>query len=305
MKDPEFLLYRLNFVDRETLFHNPVRSNEDLVRVLLEAISERSDFPQHSYRSRWKWSLRDLRVGSTIAKDRNFVVLTFAHETISRSGKIVSPSGVSLGTSAFSPPLAQTADVIIDMDRHIVAIEDVASIMQQHRKWLQAMETILGQAAHWAAFSSMVRLVPIPPREAVYAKIRRLTRVTRIQTTLAVPNPDLNPLFAELYEAMQRGGIRDLTQDMRSERGLNMEKGTLPSATLEMALDGYRNGNIHLRGYTADNRPEKFTIRDDVARIENLRGYTEAVRDLSSTKGVPSRAAGMILDKIDEMFPRP
>ena len=48
---------------------------------------------------------------------------------------------------------------------------------------------------------------------------------------------------------MDRGGIRDLTQDMRSERGLNMEDKTLPRSTLEMALDGYRNGNIHLRGY--------------------------------------------------------
>ena len=93
MNPPEFLLYRLNFVDRETLFQNPVRSNEDFFRVLQQAIGERADYRQKSPRSSWKWSLRDLRVGHTVGKSRNFVVLTFAHETISKSGKIVSASG--------------------------------------------------------------------------------------------------------------------------------------------------------------------------------------------------------------------
>lgn len=305
MRDPEFLLYRLNLVDRENLFLNPVRNNEDLIRVLQEAVTERADYPQHSRQSSWKWSLRDLRVGSTAAKGRNFAALTFAHQTVSKFGKIVSASGVSRGTSAFSPPLAQTIEIIIDMDRHIAAVEDVASIMQQRRKWLQAIEVILGQAARWAGFSSAARLIAIPPREAIYERIRNLTRITRIQTTLSVPNPDLNPLFKDLYAAMADGRIREMTQDIRSERGLNMADGTLPSSTLEMALDGYRSGNIHLRGYTAANRLEKFTIRDDVARIENVRGYVEALSDLSSTKGVASRAAGLILDKIDAMFPRP
>lgn len=304
MKTSGFLLYRLNFVDRIDLFQRPISTEQDFIKVVELAATQEFDVAKQGTRSGYKWALRAVTVGSIEEEDRQFVAVTFSCEVTSRRGPIITADGITQGTSTYSPPPATLVQILIDVKRHILAIESVPSVIQTRAGWKRSLETILSTAAWKLEFTSQIRLDPVVPEEVVMSRLKSFERVTRLRVTLSIPNPDLGPSYQRLYDEMKEGGIRELTEDMRNERGLNLAPETLPQAALDMALNGYKKGKIHISGYRNGQRDD-FTLADDVARIE-----VEQVRDFVEgyAAGQPSSAvkrfAQAIIKKIDEDMAR-
>lgn len=230
--------------------------------------------------------------------------MTFSREVTSRKGPIITPGGVAHGISTLSHPSATLVRILIDLKRHICAVEDVPGVIQARSGWKTSLQTILNTAAWKLLFKSMIRLTPVVPAETVAVRIKSFEKVTRLRVTLSIPNPDLGPSFQRLFDDMKGGGVRELTQDMRNERGLTVEPDTLPQAALDMAMTGYRKGKIHLYGYR-DGQKDSFTVADDVARIEigEARDLTEGNVSGQGSSSL-KRFAQTIMERIDESLSR-
>jgi hypothetical protein len=301
MKTSGFLLFRLNFVDREDLFPNPIANDSDFIRVVEKAATEEFDVVKQGKRTSFKWALREVSSGHVDQENRPFISVTFSCEVMSRKGFIVTPGGIAHGISTLSPPSATLVRILIDLKRHVCAVEDVPGVIQAHSGWKNSLQTILNSTAWKLLFKSMIRLTPVVPAETVAVRLKSFEKVTRLRVTLSIPNPDLGPSFERLYNEMKQGGVRELSQDMRNERGLTVSPDTLPQAALDMAMTGYRKGKIRLYGYNKDGQRDNFTVADDVARIE-----IEEAPDLTEghTAGQGSSAlkrfAKAVISKIDE-----
>ena len=295
-----FLLFRLNFVDRQDLFQKPIASDADFIKVIELAATQDFDYARQGPRSSYRWALRAVNIGSVEEGNRPFIDVVYSCEVTSRRGPIITPKGITQGTSTVNPPSATLVHVLIDLKRHIFAIQDVTSVIQARASWRKSFETILDSAAWSLGFTSMIRLNPVVPAEVLATSIKSFDKVTRLRVTLRLPNPDLGPSFQRLYEEMQKGGVRELTEDMRNERGLTLEPETLPQAVLDMAVKGYRKGKIHLYGYK-DGQRDEFTVADDVARVEvsEVRNFIEGYAAGQSSATV-KRFAQAIIQKIDE-----
>jgi hypothetical protein len=143
----------------------------------------------------------------------------------------------------------------------------------------------------------VIRLDPVIPAEVVTNRLKSFDRVTRLRVTLRIPNPDLGPSFKRLYDEMVQGDVRELSEDMRNERGLKLEPNTLPQAALDMAIQGYRKGRIHVYGYR-DREKADFTITDEIARVE-IEGYAAGQRSPAV-----KRFAETIMQRIEENIRR-
>lgn len=304
MKTLGFLLFRLNLVDRADLFQSPIQGDSDFIRVLSAAATEEFDVTKQGPRSGYKWALREVISQSVDELERPFVAVTFSREVLSRRGPIVTAEGIRHGTSTVSPPSATLVRILIDLRRHICAVEEVPSVVQSHSGWRSCLQDILNSAAWKLGFTSMVHLDPIIPREVVSGRLSSFDRVTRIRVTLRLPNPDLGPSYRRLYDEMQRGGVRELSQDMRNERGLDLEPETLPRSALEMAMSGYRKGKVRVYGYVGEQRAD-FTVTDDVARIEitDLRSFAEGYAAGTRSSAV-KQFAKVLIERIDEAIGR-
>jgi hypothetical protein len=129
MKTSGFLLFRLNFVDRQDLFQKPIASDADFERVVELAATEEFDVAKQGSRSGYRWALREVTSGSTDEDNRPFIAVTLSCQVTSRRGPIVTAEGIRLGTSTVSPPSATLVRIIVDLRRHIFAIEDVPSVI--------------------------------------------------------------------------------------------------------------------------------------------------------------------------------
>lgn len=150
----------------------------------------------------------------------------------------------------------------------------------------------------------MIRLDPVIPAEVVTNRLKSFDRVTRLRVTLRIPNPDLGPSFKRLYDEMVQGDVRELSEDMRNERGLKLEPNTLPQAALDMAIQGYRKGRIHVYGYR-DREKADFTITDEIARVEiaELQDFIEGYAAGQRSPAV-KRFAETIMQRIEENIRR-
>lgn len=304
MATSDFLLYRLNLVDRQDLFtQKPITADSELLQVIEEATKDSYDIPRQGKRASYKWSLRNVILES-VDDGRDVIIFTLSREIASRRGLIVTAKGLAPGTSTFNPPPATPVRVLIDLSRHLVAVEEVPSIIQAHTGWTGILETILSQAAWNLGLTSVLRLNPVVPTDAIEARLRAFDRITRLRLTLRIPNPDLGPSFRPLYDQMEHGGVRELTQDMRNERGLKMDPESLAREAIEMALRGYRRGNVRVYGFR-DGTKDEFIISDGVARvqIEELRDFVEAYA-AGQTSAQVRRFAEAIIQRIDENIRR-
>jgi hypothetical protein len=275
-------------VDREDLFQRPVSRDDDLIRIVEAAASEQFDVPQQGPRRGYKWALRNVVADFLDEEsDRRFINVTFSREIASHRGPIITSDGIIQGTSTLNPPAATLVRILIDLKRHIFAIEDVPSVIQAHTGWKAKLQSILATAAWHMGFSSLFRLDPVAPKDTVEMSLRSFEKLTRLRVTLSIPNPDLGPSFQRLYDEMKKGGVRELAQDMRNERGLNIGPDTLPRAAIDMGLTGYRKGKIRFYGLK-ENKKEEFVVADDVSRIqiEEVRGYINGYVAASPNAGV-------------------
>lgn len=295
-----FLLFRINLVDRENIFSKPIPNDEALERVIQAASSPSFDVERTGRRSAYRWSLREATPGEIEEVGRRYVFVKFTCETLSRHGQIVTPERVIEGTSVLNPPSALVAAVVIDLGRHVIAVEEVSQMIQTRGGWKKHLETILNSAAWEFRYTSMVQLTPVVPADEVALQLERFQKLTRLRMTLRIPNPDLGPSFKRLFEDMKQGGIREMTQDMKNEQGLAVQGDTLPRAALDMALTGYRKGDIHVYGYR-DGHLDAYRITQDVIRVEleGILDFIEGYAAGSQDKAVKNFAKRLI-SRIDE-----
>jgi hypothetical protein len=71
MKASGFLLFRLNFVDREDLFAKPIATDSDFIQVLEEAATEEFDVIKQGRRTGFKWALREVKFESNDQANRH------------------------------------------------------------------------------------------------------------------------------------------------------------------------------------------------------------------------------------------
>jgi hypothetical protein len=231
-------------------------------------------------------------------------MVTFARGTISKLGPTVTSTGIEIANSESTPPLAQNTLVVVDLKRHIVAVE-YASILMQSEVWRKQFEAVLNQAVGAAGFTSYIRLEAITLPEKLNEEISTFEKVTRITLTLAIPNPDIGPTFKRLYDEMNQGQIRELKQDMSNQGGMNVEPGSLPRASIDMALGGYREGKISVDG-VRNGVGVNVSIGgkdDEIARIkiEGLREYVDGLHDGSSSSET-KKVMRLLLQKVDELL---
>ncbi len=299
MNSTDFRLYRLNFVDRISLFANRLSSNQDIFQVMSSAGTERFDIAREGTRSGSRWSLRNVVMLKSDEELRPYISALFSHETTWRFGTTVTPESVVVGRATITPAPAVTAQVFLDLGRHIVAIEDVPALMQKRKGWKGSLQLILNTAAHDERYTSRFSFEEIPPKQVLEQGLSTFEKVTRIRATLRIPNPDLSPVFQPLFDEMQSGKVRQLSQDIRNEDGLDLTPEKLPKMTLDMAVSGYRDGTIRVSGYK-DGKKDKLIVGQDAARI-SLRDFVHGYEAGASNQEA-SRMAKAIQGKIDELL---
>jgi hypothetical protein len=300
MRNVEFLIYRLNYEHEETLFPNPIRSDESLLRVFEFATSPEFDLERSSRRAGVRWSLREFHEITDEELGRLFVV-TLAKSELFRRGNVVTTAGIETGVSEPNPPLADTILILVEVKRHALAVEYDSSIMYSD-EWHKQLERMLHAAARRLEYTTQIKVEPVPPRERFEAQFRKFQRVTRLRMTLRIPNPDIKPTFERLYKQMQAGRIRELTQDIRNPDGLNVSDDSLPRESLEMALSGYKAGTVHVTG-VADGHRKTINFGEAVTQteVEGIREYVRGIADGSTSPEV-KKAARAIIRKVNEIL---
>lgn len=301
----DFLLYRLNYEHKPNLFQEQLEFDGQLIEVLRNAIDPAGDVVKSRTTSGYQWSLREFHLDAVDDSDgRVCVVLTLARSSLYRAGVMVTDSGFENAISTSSPALAERIIVMLDLKRHLFAVEYNSALMQSDT-WRKELERILTRSSHSKGFYTKILLIPVPPREEVEVRLRRFQKITRVQLTLSLPNPDINSTYERLYREMVEGDVQQLKQDMSNPNGLKFEESSLPNASLNMAMNGYKRGKIKIRGIN-NGKPESITIGDDVTRAEvyGVREFAEGISRGSSDSNV-KRAIRAILKKLDEVLLEP
>lgn len=248
----EFELYRLHALDKSNLFNcddEPIRSDEDVARVIERSTASQFDLDRDSGRTAYRWSLRDFTrrvVSGTEARPLIGVIL--ARSLVTQIGPTVTDTGIQEGTvSKASPPLATPLYLLFDMARHLVAVE-FNSILMGTDVWRSTLHEIFDAAAVSLKFRSTLRLEAVPETAAILGAFASFSRLTRLRLVLRLPNPELSRFTKKLKEEMEAASIREYKQDMSNPGGLSQREDALPFASAAMAQDGYKVGEVLMEG---------------------------------------------------------
>jgi hypothetical protein len=300
-KNFEFEIYRLNVSqERPLLFKNDskyLEADKDIERILklstASKFSETITGPKNTY----SWTIRNFTKISQ-SKDVDQVIgITIARSTLEQEGSIVTSGGIKSGFSVPEPPLADTLQLFFYLDRHLVAVERHTNLTQSNR-WINILKKITEAAAKDLNFLGYLDLEPVPGHDEILNTFRSFSKLTRFRIILRLPNPELSRYSQELFDQMQKGGIREYTQDMKSPRGLNKDKGNLPHANAEIAQNGYKKGSVKFEGYENN----KFITKETGTKA--TRGSIGHLRDFVnkfSPKTKLSEAKDICLSVIKEI----
>lgn len=120
-----------------------------------------------------------------------------------------------------------------------------------------------------------------------------------------MPNPEMSRLTERIKKDMEDGGIREYLHQMYNPGGLNTSKDALPYAAASLAQAGYKEGEVVLEG-TRDGKREKVKtgLKAERASIQRARDYVDGA--LANAKSKEAKGIlKLILDRIDELVPRP
>lgn len=252
-------------------------------------------------KSGFRWALRQFHRVADEELNRQIAFLTLARSEVYRRGPVVTSEGIEDAVSEPRPPLAHMALIMVDFDRHIFAVEYSALLMSSE-EWHKQLERRLDRAARKIGYTTRLRLEPVPPREQFEAQFKQFERVTRLRLTLRIPNPDITPTFERLFREMKEGGVREFSEDMRNVEGLNVSGNTLPRASLDMALSGYKKGTVRVTGLiNGDFRTLEVGEEISRAEVDGVRDYIEGMAAGSNSPEV-RKAMRAIIRKIDEVL---
>jgi len=301
-----FDLYRLNIEDVEDLFiegePRRIRFDKDLRSLFQNACEASHDQIQDTKTAKFKWSLRAYADLTDLADGRELIHFILARSLLEKDGVSVTDLGLTSSTSISSPPLASTAVCLIDLSRHLVAIEHTGELAQT--AWLDFFHKIISAAARSLNWWSIIALTPIPDQNNIVELLLSFQRVTRMKVTLRIPNPELNRYTKMVYEDLKRSGIREFTQDMKSPEGLARTENSRPLASAVLAEQGYRKGEVTIEGL----RNDTFEIArsGEEATRGVVKGLRDFVRGLSATAKTKETKAAIaaIFAEIDRIHPQ-
>jgi hypothetical protein len=300
----QFELYRLHTLDKTNLFNvnDPqITTDGDYVRVFQHSTSNEFDRQTETERATFRWSVRDFIDFRDLAPEaRPTVGFVLARSTVSQIGSAVTDEGIRNETlSESSPPLATTVGILVDLKRHLAAVE-YASALMTTSVWRSILHEIFDLASGAANYRSSIRLEPVPETEEVLSAFASFSRLTRLRVVLTLPNPELTRFTAKLKAEMEHGGIKEYKQDMRNPAGLSQAQDGLPFASAAMAQDGYKIGEVLLEG-VRDGRKKivKTGRRAARATIERIR---DVVREAFSGDRLRAQPAVLsILAEVDRI----
>lgn len=300
-----FSLFRLNIVDAEDMFpadlSNRLRGNEAIRRILEFSTDSEFDAIQETRTAVFEWSLRGYLDLTEFAPGREIVHLVLARSLLKKDGLIVTDDGISHGTSSSYPPLASAAVVLFDLSRHLVAVEHTGELSQT--AWKDFLEKILSSVVFSQGMMSQIALEPVPEKDGIVGLFLSFDRVTRMKLTLRLPNPELNRYTKALYDDLVRGGIREVTQDMKNPNGMSKAEDARPYASAVLAEQGYKVGDVYMEGLKGD-KFEQVTSGSDAVRgsVKSLRDFVRGLSQNLNTKEA-NKAVTAIMTEIDRIHP--
>lgn len=306
IKGFSFNLYRINIVDYDSLFldnsFQPIRSDDDLINLIKRACNPAFDIEQKTRKSIFAWSLREFKEYAPTSGGRKLVSAILSRSIISKSSLIVTDDGIVSGTSASTPPPANTAIIFFDLERHLAAVEHNGELFQT--SWRDFFEKIISRSAIGAESSSSISLEPVPEKNGIIGTFRSFEILTRFKITLRIPNPELNRYTKSLYEDLRESDIREYTQDMKNPRGISKNEASRPFASAAIAEQGYKDGEAHFEGIR-DGKFEKVSSGAEAAQgnINSIRDFVRGIQSTSKTKEA-QRALSEIMKEIDRIHPR-
>jgi hypothetical protein len=277
--------------------------DEQILEVLQKAASADFDWTQETKKAAYKWSMRQFIDYGPLAVRGHIASVVLAKSTLKKDGIIVTDEGITSGTSDATPPLASTMMLFFDMQRHLVAVEYHGEL-SQNKKWKKAFSKIVVNAANAMHMSSSLILEEVPEKHEIIKLFKSFDRLTRLKVYLRLPNPELSRYTKALYEDLQNGGIREYLQDMKNPSGLSKKEQTRPFASVALAEEGYKSGEVLFEGLK-EGRFTKVKSSEEAARgtLEILKDYVRGIAANAKAKET-RHVLSAITDEIDRLHPK-
>lgn len=280
-----------------------IREDIQIIDVIKNATNPKFDITKENPKSLFRWSVREITNYGSSESRGTIVSVVLARSILEQEGQVVTHDKIVTGTSAGSPPLAETAIIFFDMSRHIAAVEYNSSLARS-RQWKTSIATIFLNSASSLNLTSSIQLEEIPEKHEIMKLFYSFNVLTRLRVHLRIPNPELSRYTKNLYEDLQEGGIRDYVQDMKNPNGISTEKEARPHASASLAQAGYKDGDVIFEGYK-DRKYRTVKSSEDAARgkVDIIKDYVRGISANAKTKETQTVLVA-ITQEIDRLHPR-
>lgn len=300
-----FDLFRLNIEDSSDLFIDKdpkrLRGDADIRKLLEVSCDAENDQIQNTRSAVFKWSVRSFVDLTELTGERELIHIVLARSVLEKDGMSVTDEGLTNSTSISYPPLASTIVCLLDLSRHLVAVEHTGDL--SNTAWRDFLHKIFESAARSLEWWSTIELEPVPAHNGIVDLFLSFQRVTRMKVTLRIPNPELNRYTKSVYEDLKNSGIREITQDMKSPGGLSKSPDARPFASAVLAEQGYKKGGVTVEGVRNDTF-EVAQSGHEAARgvVKGLRDFVRGINANLRTKEAKAAIAA-ICAEIDRVHP--
>lgn len=309
-RDFIFDLYRLNVRQESGPGHQAlpfegiklVQSDEDIVKILAHACHPIFARPDEVPTGTYTWSLTNFAELAAKGEDTGQIIgFQVTRSTVQKVGPTPTQDGRTVvGRSDIVPPQSVMAQAICRLDKHLMVIEVFTEFMQSG-KWLEMLHGIVDAAAEDLGYLSRLKFEVKPKTSEIESAFRSFDRLTRLQVTLWLPNPEVPDDAKAFYDELVNGGIRKFRQDMSNPNGLNRDPGRLPHAAISIAQAGYKEGELVFEG-EKDGEIQEIKTGTNPSRGE-VRQVRDIVRGMhiATTDPETKRALKALLREIDRI----
>lgn len=303
----EFEIFRMNVVNEigpDDMLGGRITKDIDILGVLKTASSAAYDFEQVTPTARYRWSIREVTLfrEDGVAPSSQVVGLTYSRSTVQQQGETVTDDGVTATRSEITPPLSTSIRLFFHMERHMVAVECDAVLLASGM-WRKNFQAITKGACQANNFYASILLEPLPQTNEILSTFKSFSKIRRLRVKLLLPNPELTRRTKSLYDDMKEGGIREYLQDMHNADGISKSEDMLPYATVSMAQQGYKDGEVLIEGVRG-GKSESVRTGLHAARtaIDTLKDYVRGMHATARTVEA-QRVTQEIIGEIDRIAP--
>jgi hypothetical protein len=152
--------------------------------------------------------------------------------------------------------------------------------------------------------TSSLLLEEVPEKHEIIKLFRSFERLTRVKVYLRLPNPELSRYTRALYKDLENGGIREYLQDMKNPGGLSKSEEARPYASVALAEEGYKSGEVLFEGHQ-EGKFIEVKSSEEAARgkLEILKDYVRGISASAKAKET-QRVLKAITAEIDRLHPQ-